>query len=346
MFHTGASLASTGEPCFTKRLCPCSKVVDISTQLHFAFGFLFSFFFLFFWILIHAETLLQVSWSRSRTYLHLHYLYFFFLSFFLLPKETLPFLQRSWTPNPTYLHLDFLSGKYTNLKYTRGDFPNCNLHQPITLSPVLLSQVPRIGQLAKNYLSHKPTFHLNNFERIVQLAVCITFHNPALGVVRILGLRKERKTLFCIFDFFPTLQERFSAWCCWWSGLEKKEKKIKDYNAGETRHLALLVASGWEKRALLTMLLWTVAFAGSLKVTYNSSKHSGLFILTGIGPLGVLRKPSEGLAMRKPSAVSGERRSSGILSNHPAHQEVREVSAKNVKYFYDNVTGEPFEGHI
>ena len=95
------------------------------------------------------------------------------------------------------------------------------------LGPVLLSQVPRIGQLAKNYLSHKPTFHLNNFERIVQLAVCITFHNPALGVVRILGLRKERKTLFCIFDFFPTLQERFSAWCCWWSGLEKKEKKLK-----------------------------------------------------------------------------------------------------------------------
>ena len=57
-----------------------------------------------------------------------------------------------------------------------------------------------------------------------------------------------------------------------------------------------------------------------------------IIILTGIGPLGVLRKPSEGLAMRKPSAVSGERRSSGILSNHPAHQEVREVSAKNVKY--------------
>ena len=50
--------------------------------------------------------------------------------------------------------------------------------------------------------------------------------------------------------------------------------------------------------------------------------------------------------MRKPSAVSGERRSSGILSNHPAHQEVREVSAKNVKYFYDNVTGKPFEGLI
>ena len=60
----------------------------------------------------------------------------------------------------------------------------------------------------------------------------------------------------------------------------------------------------------------------------NSLKHSGLFLLTGIGPLGVLRKPSEGLAIRKPSAVSGERRSSGILSNHPAHQEVQESSAK------------------
>ena len=71
-----------------------------------------------------------------------------------------------------------------------------------------------------------------------------------------------------------------------------------------------------------------MVFEGRLKVTYHSFKHSELFLLTGIGPLGVLRKPSEGLAIRKPSAVSGERRSSGILSNHPAHQEVREISAK------------------
>ena len=94
MFHKGASLASTGEPCFTKRLCPCSKVVDISTQL------------ICIWIIFISS---------------------FFL--FLLPKETLPFLQRSWTPNTTFLKLDFLSGKYTT-----GDFPSCNLHQPMTLS--------------------------------------------------------------------------------------------------------------------------------------------------------------------------------------------------------------------
>jgi len=41
----------------------------------------------------------------------------------------------------------------------------------------------------------------------------------------------------------------------------------------------------------------------------------------GLGPLGILRKPSEGLAVRRPSAVTGERRSSGILANLPPHQE-------------------------
>merc|ERR1712130_513718 len=41
----------------------------------------------------------------------------------------------------------------------------------------------------------------------------------------------------------------------------------------------------------------------------------------GLGPLGIMRKPSEGLAIRRPSAVSGERRSSGILANLPPHQE-------------------------
>ena len=66
-----------------------------------------------------------------------------------------------------------------------------------------------------------------------------------LGVVGGLGLRRKRKILF-VFFIKITMQERLVIWCCWWSWLEKKEKNIvffyKDYNAGETRHLVLLVA--------------------------------------------------------------------------------------------------------
>ena len=52
-------------------------------------------------------------------------------------------------------------------------------------------------------------------------------------------------------------------------------------------------------------------------------------LITGLGPLGIMRKPSEGLAIRRPSAVSGERRSSGILANLPPHQEETNIFILN-----------------
>ena len=52
-------------------------------------------------------------------------------------------------------------------------------------------------------------------------------------------------------------------------------------------------------------------------------------LIAGLGPLGIMRKPSEGLAIRRPSAVSGERRSSGILANLPPHQEETNIFILN-----------------
>ena len=124
-FHTGASLASTGEPCFTKRLCPCSKVVDISTQLlciWISFLLLISLFL----FLIHEETLLQGSWSRNKTYLHLDYFHFFFLSFyFCFQKRLCPFSKE--VEHPTQLFWNWI-------------FCRVNTQQGIFLAAICISR--------------------------------------------------------------------------------------------------------------------------------------------------------------------------------------------------------------